>query len=164
MYKFLSKNGEMLAFILGVFVVAVFLLFVIPNAADFNALPDKDPAKYASGIFNFGLKGAIALAFIAAICMVGFGLFHTATNIKNSLKGIIGAAVLVGIFFISYSMASGEVTPFIQGAVDKFQDAGNGTLSAGNLKFIGGGISTVGILIGVAVAAFVLSEIRNFFK
>ncbi len=78
--------------------------------------------------------------------------------------GIIGFAVLLGIFFISYSMASGEVTPFIQGAVDKFKDAGNGTLSPGNLKFIGGGISTVGVLLAVAVAAFVLSEIRNFFK
>ena len=164
MYKFLAKNGEMLAFGLGVLITVIFLANVVPNAADFNALPEKDPARYASGIFNFGLSGAIVLAVLAAIAMVGFGLFHTATNFRNSLMGIIGFGALIGIFFISYSMASGEVTPFIQGAVDKFQDSGNGTLSAGNLKFIGGGISTVLILLLVAVAAFVLSEIRNFFK
>lgn len=164
MYKFLAKNGEMIAFGLGVLVTVIFLANVIPNAADFNALPEKDPARYASSIFNFGLTGAIALAAIAAVCMLFFGLFHTATNFKNSLMGIIGLVVLVGIFFVSYSMASGEVTPFIKGAVEKFEDSGNGTLSAGNLKFISGGISTVLILLALAVAAFVLSEIRNFFK
>lgn len=164
MYKFLSKKGEMIAFGLGVVVTLLFLISVVPNAADFNALPEKDPARYASGIFNIGLWGAIILAVLAAVAMVGFGLFHTATNFKRSIKGIIGFGVLIGIFLVSYSMASGEITPFIEGAVAKFKDAGNGELSPGNLKFIGGGISTVIVLLLLAVAAFVFSEIRNFFK
>ena len=162
MYKFLTKNGQTVAFLLGVAIVVIFLLSVIGGMSTFDGLAKED--QYESTIFNFGLSGAIALVVIAAIAMVLFGLYQVVTNLKGSLMGIIGTAVLAGIFLVGYSMASGAVDPFIEGAVTKFREAGNGEISESNLKFIGGGISTVGVLLAIAVGAFVISEIRNFFK
>lgn len=161
MYKFLSKNGQTLGFLLGVVVVAIFLISVLSGIGSWNPTSDN---KYDTTIFNFGLKASQALVVIAALGMLIFGLFHILTNIKGSLKGIIGFAALLAVFFIAFNMASGEVEPFIKGAVENFEGSQGVTMTAGNLKFIGGGISTAIILAGVAAAAFVLSEIRNFFK
>ncbi len=162
MYKFLTKNGQTIAFLLGVAIVVIFLLSVIGGMGTFDGLAKED--QYKSNIFNFGLSGAIALVVIAAIAMVAFGLWQVISNLKGSLKGIIGFAALAGIFLVAYSSASGTADAFIEAAIQKFRDSGNGDISAGNLKFIGGGISTVGVLLALAVGAFVISEIRNFFK
>lgn len=162
MYNFLTKNGQTIAFSLGVVIVVLFLINIFTGLSDFEALPEEQQA--STGIFNFGLTGAIALTIIAAVAMVLFGLYHIVTNFRASLMGLIGIAVLAGIFLVAYSTDSGEVTKYIQPSIDKFKDAGNGTLSTNNLKFIGGGISTVGILLAIAVGSFVIAEIRNLFK
>lgn len=162
MYKFLTKNGQTLAFVLGVVISALFMIIVFAGVSEFQDASKE--VQYQTGIFDIGLGGAIALAIIAAIAMVGFGLMQIFTNLKGSMKGIIGFALLVVIFLASYSVASGEASSYIQGAIDKFEGAGNGIITAGNLKYIGGGISTAVILILVAAAAFVISELRNFFK
>lgn len=161
MYKFLSKNGQTLAFLLGVVVVGIFLLQVLSGLDSWN--PNSDN-KYDTGIFNFGLTAARGLVYIAALGMLVFGVYHVATNFRGSIKGILGFAVLLAVFFIAYSSASGEVEPFIARSVENFEGSQGVDLTANNLKFIGGGISTVLILVVVAAAAFVLSEIRNFFK
>ena len=161
MYKFLSKNGQTLAFLLGVVLVGIFLASVLSGIGDWN--PNSDN-KYDTNIFNFGLTAARGLIIIAAIGMIVFGLFHVLTNFKGSIKGIIGFAILLAVFFIAYNSASGEAEPFIKGAVENFEGSQNVTMTPGNLKFIGGGISTTIILAAVAAAAFVLSEIRNLFK
>ncbi|MEN0006608.1 MAG: hypothetical protein AAF798_20815 [Bacteroidota bacterium] len=162
MYNFLTKNGQTLAFVLGVVVAGLFLVIVLTGVSGFSDL-DK-AAQYETGIFDLGLYGAIFLAVAAAVAMVGFGLTQIATNFKGSMKGIIGFAILIVIFLVSYSMASGEATPFIQGAIDKFEGAGNGIISAGNLKYIGGGITTAVVLVLIAAIAFIGAEIGNFFK
>ena len=84
MYKFLTKNGQAIAFGLGVVIVLLFLISVVPNISTFSDQPKE--VQYETGIFNLGLQGAIALAVLAAVAMVGFGLFHVATNFKGSLK------------------------------------------------------------------------------
>ena len=78
--------------------------------------------------------------------------------------GLIGFGIILAIFFIAFSTASGEATPFVQGAIDKFQEAGNGTISSTTLKRIGGGIWTMIILIGLAFVTAAVSEILNLFK
>lgn len=162
MYNFLVKNGQMLAFGLGVIIVIVFLLSVLPGVGDFGDLAKED--QYKTGIFNSGLWGAIILTIVSAAAMILFGLFQILTDLKGSVKGLIGFGALILIFVIAFSMDSGTATPYIQGAIDKFEGAGNGIISAGNLKFISGGITTAGALVAIAALAFVLSEIRNLFK
>ncbi|MCB0570037.1 MAG: hypothetical protein KDC66_09755 [Phaeodactylibacter sp.] len=161
MYKFLTKNGQPIAFGVGILISIIFLLVVVSNISEFTALPKEEQS--TTGIFNFGLVGAIILGFIAALAMVFFGLYQIASDFKGSVKGLIGFGILLAVFLIAYFTASGEPTPYLKSAIDKFQETG-GVLSANNLKFIGAGISTSVILVLAAAVAFIFSEIRNFFK
>jgi len=161
MYKFLTKNGQTLAFGLGVLITVIFLISVVSNMGEFTAMAEEKQIE--TTIFDFGLYGAIALAILAAIAMVLFGLLQVATNFRSSMKGILGFAALLVIFFVSYSMTETDVSPYIQGAIDKFEQGG-AEFTDENLKFISGGISTTVILVILAAAAFVISEITNLFK
>ena len=161
MYKFLTKNGQPLAFGLGMVITVLFLIVVLSNISEFSILEKEQQSE--TGIFNLGIISAIALTIIAAASMVLFGLYQVVGDFKGSVKGLLGFGVLLAIFLIAYFTASGEPTPYIKGAVDKFQETG-GMISASNLKFIGAGITTSIILILAAAVAFIFSEIRNFFK
>ena len=161
MYKFLTKNGQALAFGLGVLITVIFLGTVLSGVGEFSAMAEEQQDQ--TTIFNFGLTGAIFLAVIAALSMLGFGLLQIASDFKGSLKGIIGFGFLLAVFFVTYSMASGEATPYIQGAINKFE-AGGAVFTSNNLKFISGGISTAVALVAIAAVAFVFAEIRNLFK
>jgi len=161
MYKFLTKNGQALAFGLGVLITAIFLIMVVSNMEEYTTLSEAEQDK--TSIFNFGLVGAIALAVIAAAGMLFFGLFQIVTNLRGSVKGLIGVAILVVIFLVAYSMSSAEPTPYIQGAIDKFE-AGGAVFENSTLKSIGGGIGLTVALIVLAFAAAAVSEIINLFK
>lgn len=160
MYKFLVANGQRLAFGLGILITAIFLFSVIGGLDQFNELPDEDQA--TTSIFNAGISGAIILIVIAAVALIAFGLMQVLSDLKGSMKGIIGLVVLLVIFFIAYSTANGdaaaEIAP-IGTAIEKV-----GGIAPGNLKFIGGSIITAMVLVGTAFASFVLAEIINFFK
>jgi len=157
MYKFLTKNGQAIAFIAGLVITGIFFLIALGGMEAFNALSKED--QYNSSIFDFGLYGAIAFTVIAALATLAFAILQIAGNIRNSVAGIIGILVLIGVFIVSYAMASGEVTGDIARAVENA-----GGISTNNLKLIGGGITTALILLGLATLTFVGSEIRNFFK
>ena len=158
MYKFLVDNGQRLAFGLGLLITVLFLVNVLTGIDEFTALPDEE--RSTTSIFNLGLTGALVLTVIAAAAMIIFGLYHIASNFRSSAKGLIGVAALVVIFIIAYSTASGEPDP---GAVAEAAQKVGG-ISDGQMKFISGSIMTAMILTGVAAAAFVISELRNFFK
>jgi hypothetical protein len=161
MYKFLTKNGQTMAFGLGVLITVIFLISVVSNMGEFTAMAEEKQVE--TSIFDVGLYGAIALTIIAAVAMVVFGLFQVITSFKSSMKGILGFVALLVVFFVSYSMTETDVTPYIQGAIDKFEQGG-AVFTDENLKFISGGISTTLVLVVVAAAAFVISEITNLFK
>ncbi len=161
MYKFLTKNGQTMAFGLGVLISVIFLGSVLSGSGEFAMMTKEQQAE--TGIFNFGLVGSMALIIIAIVLLLGFGLAQIFSNFKSSVKGLIGFGILLAIFLLTYATASTEVSPYIQGAIDKFQESGS-VFTDGNLKFISAGISTSGILVAAAAVAFVLSEVRNFFK
>jgi hypothetical protein len=157
MYNFLVKNGQRLAFGLGLVIAVVFFVIASSGLDEFNMLPEEEQA--TTSIFNFGLSATLFLVFAAFVLMLGFGLWHVATNFRGSVKGLIGLAVLAIIFFISYSTASGEATGAIARAAEKVKN-----LTSNQLKFVGASISTVGILIGLATLGLIASEVRNFFR
>ncbi len=161
MYKFLTKNGQTLAFGLGALVILIFLATVVMGAGDFSALPDEE--KYQTGIFNFGLVGAIVLVILTLIILVAFGVLHIFDDFKGSIKGLIGFGILALVFIIAYSTASGEPSPYIKNAMDKWAESGS-IITPNNLKFISGGITTAVVLVFGAGLAFIFSEVRNFFK
>jgi hypothetical protein len=157
MYNFLVKNGQLVAFLLGVVITVVFLISVFSGIGEFNMLAEEE--QLSTTIFDFGLKATVVLIIVTAISMLLFGIYQVATNFRSSLKGIIGLVVLIIVFFVTYSAASGEASGAVAEAADKA-----GGLTPGNLKFISGAITTALILIALAAASFVLSEIRNIFK
>ncbi|MFK7807819.1 MAG: hypothetical protein AB8F74_08495 [Saprospiraceae bacterium] len=140
MYNFLVKNGQLVAFGLGLLITIIFFA---------GALGGDSPDR-----FNFGLMVAIALAILCAIAMVLFGLYQVVTNPKGSLKGIITFGILLALFGILYSTGDTTVSP----AMKEFN------VSPGVGKFISGAIMTTAILAAATAASFALSEIRNFFK
>jgi hypothetical protein len=144
MYKFLSKYGQAIAFGIGAFLIL--LVFIL------NAGVSQDTA------INFELGSGLVLLVIGVIVLIGFGLFHTLTNPRESLKGILGVAALLVVFAIIYFAA----TPESSG--DLYQTRLDFGVSDGQTKFISGAISTALILIGGAALAFIVSEVSNFFK
>jgi len=157
MYKFLSKNGQVIAFGIGVVITALFLVFIFSGLENFNALSDDE--RITSDIFNFGIYAVIVLIVLCAIAAILFGIFQVVTNPKGSLKGLIGIAALAAVFFIAYSMSTmPEPDTALAATKESFE------VTDGEFKFISGEILAALTLAGVAAAAFVISEIINFFK
>jgi hypothetical protein len=116
-------------------------------------------------MFNFGLWAAVLLTVICAIAMVLFGVAQVLGNLKRSWQGLAGLALLIVIFVVGYSMASGEPeTRPIQLAIAKFEESQEVDFTAANLKFVGGAIITSLVMIGLAIVALVLTGVRNFFR
>ncbi|MCB9081570.1 MAG: hypothetical protein H6555_07660 [Lewinellaceae bacterium] len=157
MYQFLSKNGQSLAFGLGVLITVIFLLIVMGGLSDFSALSKEE--QVTTPIFNFGISAALFLTVATMVAMVVFGVLQVVGDVKGSMKGIIGLLAMVGVFVIAYMASSGTPEGPIKAAVEKV-----GGISEGAMKFIGGSITTALILVAIAFGAFIVSEVRNFFK
>lgn len=155
MYKFLSKNGQLLAFVLGLAITAIFMFSVFSGLDTFNSLAEDQ--RGTTDIFNFGLYAAAALTVLAAIAALLGGLAQTASNPKGALKGILGLAAIAGLYFVGQSFAGADA-PGVLSALKEFSvTPGQNTWINGA---IGGGLS----LLGIALAVFVVSELLNFFK
>lgn len=141
MYNFLVKNGQLVAFVVGLLITIIYFV---------GALGGDSPDR-----FNFGLMTAIALSVICALFMIAFGLFQIASDPKGSLKGIITFGLLVGLFAVLYSTADPTLSP---ATTKEFG------LTDGTSKMISGAMLTTLFLLGATGLAFVASEIRNFFK
>lgn len=164
MYQFLTKNGQVLAFGMGVVLIGIFLAITVSGAGSYNFDTMTDVEMRDVKIFDFGIWASIILTVGAALGLVLFGVYHVLTDIKGSGKGLLGLLGLVAVFVAAYAMSPGEAgTAQLQGSIDRFTEAGNGVITAGNLKFIGGSITTALILVGVAVLAMV-SSVINIFK
>ena len=156
MYKILTKHGQLAAFGIGLLIIVLFIGSVFSGVEGFNALSKEDQLN--TTIFDIGLKMTIVLLVVCALVAILFALYQTATNPKAALKGIIAMVVLVIIFGALYSTATAETTGPIGNAVEEFG------LTENQSKIVSAGIRSTLILGGLAVAAFVISEIRNLFK
>ena len=160
MYKFLTKNGQLIAFGLGALITIIFLGVALSGMDEFNSLVSMKKG-HESNIFNFGISASIFLIALGFILMLGFGLYQVAINFRNSMKGIIGFGVIILIFIIASNMVPGsieEIPQYIAGPMEKYE------VSLSDYGFISGGIMTALVLGLGAVLAFVGSEILNFFK
>lgn len=156
MYKFLTKNGQVLAFGLGILVTAIFLMGVLPNT---ELIDSENPQNV--NIFNFGITATIVLILVAAIAMVLFGVVQVASTFRTSWKGILGFVVLIAVFLVAYATANGSLSNEVMAIQNAATDAG---VTDSNLKFIGGSITTLLVLLLVALGTFIIFEIINFFK
>lgn len=156
MYSLLAKRGQLLAFLLGLFVVAIFIIPIISGIGEFNLLSTDD--QKLTNIFNPGLVGAVVLIVVCALAALVGGLFGLIANPKGSLKLILGLVGLVVVFFILYSMSAAESTGPVGEVVDKFG------LSDGTSKFVSAGLKIAIILIITAFISFIVTELWNLIK
>lgn len=154
MYNFLTKNGQVIAFVVGAAITLIFYLMVFGGLQEgFNQLPKE--TQFETTVFNFGIIATVGLIIIAIAVTVFFSVFQIVTNMKGALKGIIAFGALIAVFLIAYSTGDGSVKEKWATELD---------VTEGISKFVSGAITTTLILIAVAVGAFLISEVRNFFK
>jgi len=163
MYKFLTKNGQTISFIVGaLLVIALYVLIVSSGDYEtFTAMDAdgvKDEARYGFGLFDFGIGVTVLLIVVGALLMLGFGLFQSVTDIRGSLGAVAGLALIGIIFAIGYSTTELETSGEVYNVAKKFG------LEDSTRKFVGGSITTGVTMIGLATLGIVVSEIRNFFK
>lgn len=165
MYKFLTKHGQTAALLLGLAVVAIFLITVLTGlsgagyemSTDLNALPDE--AKAEIGFFNPGIGLTVALAIVTAfLAFVVFGVWDLIKFPKSAIKFLIGLVVLVIIFLVLYFTADPSVRP---GFEDKMME---NEITDNVSKFISAGLVTTVGLLGIAFIVAIAAEIRNAFK
>ena len=157
MYKFLVRNGQLLAFGLGTLFTVIFLVGVLGGLEGFNALSEEEQG--TTSIFNFGLYAVAAMAIACVVALVVFGIYHTVTDFKSARSGLIGVGVLLVLFFVA--RAAAPATNLGGHLDDIVKETSVTDAVSGN---IGGGIAFTLLLLGIAGVAFVFSEIRNFFK
>jgi hypothetical protein len=160
MYKFLTKNGQLLAVGLSIVVVAVFLItsFVGLSNAGYTTSTDLIDYKKEITFFNTGLYLTVGLLIVAALAWVLFAVYQLFSNPMGSLKFIIGGAVILAVFVIFFFMANVEVSGKMAELVSKFD------ISENIHRLISGGMNTTGVLLGLSVLVMIVSEFINIFK
>ena len=157
MYEFIAKKGQLIAFLLGVLLTVVFLVIAYSGIEDFNMLSTEEQKQ--SNLFNFGLKSAIILGELCILVWFGFALYQMITHhIQYSIKGLIMAAVLVLLFVVLYSTNSGLHEGSLAAEIEQAE------VSVGQSKLISAALLTTLVLAGLAIASFVVFEVRNIFK
>ncbi len=158
MYSFLTRNGQTVAFGIGLLIAIIMVVTIAGGVGDWSQIGENDMARYDTTIFNFGMKASFALMFFCALAAIVFGIYHLATNPKGALKGIIGLVAVIALFFIIYSSADPQVDMLEKMAKLDFN------VTPGQSQMITGAIWTALILAGLSVVATAVSEIINFFK
>jgi len=102
-------------------------------------------------LVNIMLPGTIFLAIIAGALFVFSLLIGIFQNIKGSAKLIIGLAVIIVTYFISYALAS-DVNPT------------SIPLSAGAIKSVSAGIYTMIVMVILAIVSWLGMSIYNTIK
>ncbi len=162
MYKLLTKNGQLFAFLVGIIGTAIILGSIMGNSNKYMLEAD-DAAKRATDIANTGILDAAAtitmiLLFVAIAATLIFAVMHLATNFKSSLTWIVALAALIGLFFIFKNTSSTEASGTIVETMRKF----NVSDSLGN--GISGAIKITGLMLVVAIVSMLVMEVLNFFK
>ena len=162
MYNFLTKNGQLYAFLLGAISTIIVVGSIIGNAN--KALLDSpEAAKMApeianTGILNTGLNITVLLLVVALGATIIFGLLGLVTDFKGSLKFIAGFAVMIIAFFVLKATSDHEAVGKISETMQTFD------ISAGLSKGISAAIKgTIGMAV-VAIGSMIIFEIINIFK
>lgn len=158
MYKFLTKNGQTISFMVGLVITVIFLGMVFSGLDEFNMLDPKTTARQ-SPLFDFGINAAVGLVVLCAIGMIVFILLNIVTNLKGNIKLLIGIGVIGVLFFVMFGGATYEAVGTPIG--DRLAEY---AITDGQNGFIVGGIWTALILTIGAFASFIILEILNFFK
>lgn len=174
MYKFLSKNGQILSFAVGIVISLIFVMTILTNmngrelSADTfkeNGVAMEAPqvAKTLEGItlFDFGFYATYGLLIACIAAAILLSLLYFFMNFKvSALKGLVPIIVLLVIFFVVYSSYSPDASDVykVKVARDAF------VVGDGASKIVSGGITTAGFALAAAFISFIAAEVVNIFR
>lgn len=101
------------------------------------------------------MLSVILVAVIVFSTFLASPILGIISNPKGIVKSLIGAAILLVIFFISYAMADDTVTRGFEAM---------GIDTPGKSQLIGGVITTVFALIVIGIVAYIFSSINSLLK
>ena len=100
-------------------------------------------------VIDIGMYVTYGLLVIAALSALVASIFQMITNFKKAIPALIGIAVLLIIVFFAYSISTNEV-----------YDNASPTVS----QWVGGGIKTTMILVGLALVSAIFTEVYKLFR
>lgn len=105
-------------------------------------------------VADYGTWLVMGLLVLAIALVIFFSVMQVVVNLKANLKPLVGAGVLVAVFLVSWLIAPHD---FKMSDIDK----GIGSFDSG---LIGGGLITVYVLLGTALATILFFEFKRVFK
>lgn len=102
-------------------------------------------------IINIGIYVTYFLVAVAVLTTVLFSIFHMVQNLGKAKGALVGVLILAVIVIISYFLSTNEVYP-------KFNV---GPIAS---KWVGAGILTTFVLIGLALLSAIYVEVTKLFK
>ncbi len=158
-YKFLSKNGPLIAFLVTLVVLIITLIPIFSGLESFNNVAAAQQSYSKEGeMFNTGIYLTAVLLVIGVIAIILFSIAQVFMQPKASMKSLIALGILAVVFFILYGMADAKGTGSLAQTIERF------SLSESISKVVSAGIQLT-LLLGVfSVILAVIMEIWNYFK
>ena len=164
MYKLLTQKGQLFAIGLGILCVAIAIGSIISGvnskysmSEDLNYIM-KNQADATFDFFNPAVVVFLGLILIAILIAVAFGIYGLVTNIKGSMKVILGLLGIIVLFTILYVTSDVETAGRLGMLTEKFEVSD--TVS----KLISAGIKTFMIGFVIAALSAIVMEVLNLFK
>lgn len=104
---------------------------------------------------DIALYLSYGLALLAAIAAIVFPIVNSIGEPKTLVKSGIGFGVLVVVFLISWALSGNDFTAY---------QASEFGITAGLSKFVGGLITMMYVLTGIAVVGIVYTEFSKMIK
>lgn len=159
MYNFFAKNGIMLAFGLGTVITVLFLILVFAGSASTTEVVDSNgnSTLFGNGI-DLGIMASAILIVIGVLLLLAFGIWQVASDLKGSLKGLVGLGIIAVLLIITYATSSYEQSGPLADLYYEY------SIGEGTAKFINAGILTSALMAGIGAIGIVVAEVANFFK
>lgn len=164
LFNFFTSKGQLAAFALGLLCSVIAIGSIIGGvnsnysmSDDLNSIMKNNP-EASFDFFNPAISVVVFLVVVALACAVIFGLLGLFSDLKGSMKFLIGLALVVVLFLILYSTADAETTGRLGMLSEKFDVSGNVS------KLITAGVKTAVFSIIIAAVSAAIMEIMNLFK
>ena len=164
LFKFFTSKGQVAAFGLGLICSLIAIMSIVGGvnsnysmSDDLNSIMKSNP-EASFDFFNPAISVVLFLVVVALALTIIFGLLGLFSDLKGSMKFLIGMGLVAVLFFILYSTADAEMTGRLGMLSEKFN------VSTNVSKLITAGVSTAVYSIIVAAVAAAVMEIMNLFK
>lgn len=164
-YQFLKKYGVTLGFSFGAVLSVLMWVIIVTGYPEFNPTEEE---LYGLGIFDFGLYTTYFLMIVGIVVAMVFPIIYVAKNPKESMKGLIAAAVLVVLYLITQAMGDGTLTLEMMKSDETLMPLGEmfvaGQTQSSAVGFSDGLIKFSYIMMVLAIGAMIFAAVRDFVK